>query len=99
MIIKTLRLIGVTALSAFLAINPIAASACTSFLLKATNDEVVTGRTLEFALPLNSQLIVIPRNLAIKAVGPDGNAGTGLRMLAQRMRLNPSPPTSLQLTF
>lgn len=78
MIIKSLRLIGVTALSAFLAINPIAASACTSFLLKATNDEVVTGRTLEFALPLNSQLIVIPRNLAIKAVGPDGNAGTGL---------------------
>lgn len=55
-----------------------AASACTSFLLKAQNGDIVYGRTLEFALQLNSQLIVIPRNFAITAVGPNGKSGTGL---------------------
>jgi len=78
MILKSLRIAGVTALSALLALNPIAASACTSFLLKAENGDAVVGRTMEFGLPLNSQLTIVPRNLAIKAVGPDGNAGTGL---------------------
>ena len=76
--LKSIRFACATALSAVLAFNPLAASACTSFMLKADNGDVVTGRTMEFAMPLNSQLIVIPRNLAIKGVGPDGNAGTGL---------------------
>lgn len=75
---KPARIACAVALSAALAFNPLAASACTSFLLKAENGDVVYGRTLEFALPINSQLMVMPRNLAIKAVGPDGSAGTGL---------------------
>lgn len=54
------------------------ASACTSFTLKSQNGDVVYGRTLEFSLKLDSKLIVIPRNLAIKGRGPDGQAGTGL---------------------
>lgn len=57
---------------------PVAANACTSFLLKAKDGARVYGRTLEFALPLQSQLIVFPRNLAIKGTGPDGSVGTGL---------------------
>jgi choloylglycine hydrolase len=64
--------------AAALAVPPVAASACTSLLLKADDGSFVYGRTMEFALPLNSQLIVVPRNLAIKAVGPDGKAGSGL---------------------
>ncbi|MBB3771903.1 choloylglycine hydrolase [Angulomicrobium tetraedrale] len=57
---------------------PMAANACTSFLLKAQDGAMVYGRTLEFALPLQSQLAVFPRNLTIKGTGPDGSAGTGL---------------------
>lgn len=76
--LKTIRTAGAAAMAALLAFNPLAASACTSFILKSDNGDVVYGRTLEFALPIGSQLAVFPRNLAIKAVGPDGNAGTGL---------------------
>lgn len=54
------------------------AAACTSFLLKSGDGGFVYGRTLEFGLPLNSQIIVMPRNLAITGTGPDGKAGTGL---------------------
>ena len=68
----------IAALAAATALSPVAASACTSFILKAENGDVVYGRTLEFALQLQSQLVVIPRNLATKAVGPDGTAGSGL---------------------
>lgn len=67
---------GVTALA--LALSSLPAAACTSFLLKAQNGDAIYGRTLEFALPINSKLTVVPRNLSIIAVGPDGKAETGL---------------------
>lgn len=54
------------------------AQACTSFLLRAADEGVVYGRTMEFGLPLQSQMIVIPRNLALQGTGPDGTAGAGL---------------------
>lgn len=54
------------------------ALACTSFLLKAADGGFVYGRTLEFGLPLNSALTVIPRNLPYAGTGPDGKPGTGL---------------------
>ena len=67
-----------SALAGAMVLSASAAQACTSFLLKAQNGDVVYGRTLEFALMLNSQINVIPRNLAIKGTGPDGTAGSGL---------------------
>lgn len=54
------------------------ARACTSFLLKAGDGGFVYGRTLEFGLALNSEIIIVPRNFAITGTGPDGKAGTGL---------------------
>lgn len=47
-------------------------------MLKAQNGDVVYGRTLEFSLKLDSQLIIIPRNFDIKGTGPDGQEGSGL---------------------
>ena len=55
-----------------------AANACTSFLLKAQNGDVVYGRTLEFALALHSQLVVMPRGYLNKSMGPDGKTENGL---------------------
>lgn len=65
-------------IAAVMALSSGSALACTSFNLKAQNGNVVYGRTLEFALPLKSDLLIIPRNLAIKGRGPDGQEGTGL---------------------
>ena len=54
------------------------AQACTSFLLKSADGGFTYGRTLEFGLPLQSQLIVVPRQFAFAGTGPDGQVGTGL---------------------
>ncbi len=54
------------------------AQACTSFLLNAEDGGKVYGLTMEFGLNLNSQLIIVPRKLAIIGTGPDGTAGSGL---------------------
>lgn len=63
--------------SAALAFAPIASQACTSFLLKGSDNGYVYGRTMEFGLPLKSELIVIPRNYALKGIGVDGKYGSG----------------------
>jgi choloylglycine hydrolase len=54
------------------------AAAYNSILLKAQNGDLVYGRTLEFALKLNSNLIVVPRNDKTQCTGPGGKAGSGL---------------------
>lgn len=53
------------------------AKACTSVLLKAKDGGYVFGRSMEFGLPLGSQIIVVPRNIAITGTGPDGRIGEG----------------------
>lgn len=53
------------------------ANACTSFLLSGNDGGYVYGRTMEFGLPLKSQLMTVPRNIAMLGVGVDGKPGTG----------------------
>ena len=71
--------LGLSALLSFsLLILPVnAARACTSVLLSAQDGGLVYGRTLEFGLQMNSQLMIVPRNLTITGTGPDGNVGKG----------------------
>ncbi|TAJ39710.1 MAG: choloylglycine hydrolase family protein [Reyranella sp.] len=52
-----------------------AAEACTGIFLKATDGSVVHARTLEFALDLDSEVIVVPRGFARRGDTPDGKAG------------------------
>lgn len=76
------KLVGAIAAAAMV-FSTTAANACTSFLLKAENGEFVYGRTLEFALMLKSNIIVMPRGYENKGVGPDGMAGGGLTYKAK----------------
>lgn len=48
------------------------ALACTSFLLRTADNGAVYGRTMEFAMPLKSSVIVVPRHYALSSTGPDG---------------------------
>ncbi|SNX28598.1 choloylglycine hydrolase [Polynucleobacter meluiroseus] len=57
---------------------PVASQACTSFLLKGNDGGFVYGRTMEFGLPLNSKLAVIPRNYQALGIGTDSKPGSGL---------------------
>lgn len=79
---KSLRTLCASSLAALMAFGT-AAQACTSFLLKAGNGDLVYGRTLEFALKLNSQIIVMPRGYENKGTGPDGKPGSGLAYKAK----------------
>ena len=66
------------ALAGTFALGPLTGNACTSFLLKGNDGGFVYGRTMEFGLPLKSQLTVIPRNYQAQGVGVDSKPGTGL---------------------
>ena len=51
---------------------------CTSFLLKGSDSGAAYGRSMEFGMPLNSQLMISPRGYQYQGVGVDGKVGTGL---------------------
>ena len=65
-------------MSSLLVIAPLSSNACTSFLLKGSDNGFVYGRTMEFGLALKSQITVVPRNFPIPGVGVDSKPGTGL---------------------
>jgi choloylglycine hydrolase len=45
---------------------------CTTFRLKTTGDDVIVGRTMEFAVDLGWRLLVTPRGTACTGTAPDG---------------------------
>lgn len=53
---------------------------CTSFTITSTNGDVVYGRTLEFTLPMRSQISVIPKGIDLTATGLAGEFGVGGRI-------------------
>jgi len=71
--------LGLSAMLSFslltLPVSP--ARACTSVLLSTQDGAFVYGRTLEFGLQMNSQLMIVPRNLTITGTGPEGDVGQG----------------------
>lgn len=64
--------------SATLAFAPLVGNACTSFILKGADGGLAWGRTMEFGMPMNSELMTIPRNIAMQGIGVDAKLGTGL---------------------
>ena len=56
---------------------------CTSFLLKGSDGGAAYGRSMEFGMPLNSQLMISPRGYEYQGIGIDGKAGTGLNWTAK----------------
>ena len=48
---------------------------CTTFRLRARDDAVIVGRTMEFAADLGWRLLVVPRGTAFTGTAPDGAAG------------------------
>ncbi|NVO16495.1 MAG: choloylglycine hydrolase family protein [Rhodoplanes sp.] len=70
---------GVSALvtTSLIAMPVVTANACTSVLLPAKDGGFVYGRTLEFGLQLESQIIVVPRGITVTGTGPEGAIGQG----------------------
>jgi choloylglycine hydrolase len=66
------RLASIVGAVAMLVLFTGPAAACTGITLTARDGTVVRGRTMEFAEPLNSNILVIPRGYAFKGLTPDG---------------------------
>jgi choloylglycine hydrolase len=49
--------------------------ACTDFQIKATDGTVVVGRSMEFAIELDSSVIAVPRSQKFASTVPDGKEG------------------------
>ncbi len=61
--------------SGLILMSGIKISACTGITIKAQDGAVVRGRTLEFAVDLNSDVVVIPRKLHYRGTTPNGDTG------------------------
>lgn len=65
------------ACATLLAMTGYQAEACTSLVLNGNDGGRIYGRTMEFGIPLHSQLMQMPRGYANQGIGPDGTAGKG----------------------
>lgn len=74
---------------------PQMASACTSFLLRTTDNGAVYGRTMEFGFNLQSNAMFIPRAYALSSVGPDGKPAMAWTSKYAAVGLNALGMTSL----
>lgn len=54
--------------------------ACTGISLKANDGSFINGRTIEFGLPLNLSMIIIPHNYAFQGTLPDETGGLTFRV-------------------
>jgi choloylglycine hydrolase len=68
-----------TALTALFLFSSATAFACTGIALKATDGSNINGRTIEFGLPLNLSVIIIPHNYAFQGTLPDETGGLTFR--------------------
>lgn len=66
-------------LAACFLLSPPPARACTTLRIQAKNGACVVGRSMEFAVPLNSRVLVVPRGVSYRAQAPGGKQGLAWR--------------------
>lgn len=67
---KTIHRLSLFATSLLMAAN--ISYACTDIQLKAKDGTQIIARTMEFAMPLNSELVSVPRETAFNTIAPNG---------------------------
>lgn len=68
-------------LSCLLAMSPLYADSCTVFRLKADDGSVIVGRSMEFAVDMKYDAIVVPRNKTYVSPFTDGKEGLAWKTL------------------
>lgn len=61
--------------AAFLTLGLATSQACTSLLVKTSDDGYVYGRTMEFGFELKSKVVVAPRGISYTSTAADGQKG------------------------
>jgi choloylglycine hydrolase len=77
---RKIIMIFVTAACLF-ALFPSSADSCTVFRLNANDGSIIVGRSMEFALDLKYDAVVVPRNKAYVSPAPDGKEGLSWKTL------------------
>ncbi|MGA9565543.1 MAG: choloylglycine hydrolase family protein [Candidatus Korobacteraceae bacterium] len=73
---KNRRLLrAVAVITAIFAMLSVQAFACTAFQLRSQDGAVIYFRSMEFGLPLQSQVAIIPRHTQFTGTAPNGQAG------------------------
>lgn len=80
---KTIRKLLNATLAAGIAFSPMAAEACTSFVLRDKDQSYVYARTMEFGKSIDERLVLYPRGYGFQGTGPDGVPGSGLTWKAR----------------
>ncbi|MBW2559094.1 MAG: choloylglycine hydrolase family protein [Deltaproteobacteria bacterium] len=63
------------AVACLFVLSPLPADSCTVFRLKAADGSIIVGRSMEFAIDLKYDAIVVPRNKAYASPAPGGKEG------------------------
>jgi choloylglycine hydrolase len=63
------------AVACLVVLCPWSAESCTVFRLQASDGSIVVGRSMEFAVDLKNDVIVVPRNKPYVSPGPDAKDG------------------------
>ena len=69
------RVIAIVALAAQTAIDPSVGPACTGITIKPKDGSIIFARTLEFAMDLKSNIIVVPRGKEYVGTAPGDKPG------------------------
>jgi len=72
---RTIALVA-AATFALATLVPPDAQACTTFRIRSVDGAILIGRSMELGMPLDSQVMVVPRGLTLSATKPDGKPGT-----------------------
>jgi choloylglycine hydrolase len=71
--VKLVRMVGTIFALALLLVQR--GDACTSFSVVAKDGAILIGRSLEFGLPLESKVMIVPRGFKFTSPAPDGKEG------------------------
>ena len=71
----SLRFLFVLVLPAAVACAPLVAGACTGITLRPKDGAIIFGRTLEFAMDMKSNVLIVPRGMEYVGTAPGGAPG------------------------
>ena len=78
---RTFAFAAVAALSLAI-LAPAQTSACTTFRIRAQDGAILIGRSMELGMPLDSQVMIVPRGLTLSATTPFTSCTVTAPMLA-----------------
>jgi choloylglycine hydrolase len=69
------KIMIIVSVACLFVLSAFSADSCTVFRLKANDGSIIVGRSMEFAVDLKYDAVVVPRNKAYVSFAPGGKEG------------------------